>query len=181
MNINLKYGLILFIIVMISASVLAFVNTITEPKIAENKRIAEYNARKEVFPMAYTFVEFDTDEISFFKVYDQDENLLGYTFIATARDGYSGIIRTMVGLNHDMTINKINVLEHSETPGLGAKCTSPDFTSLFSGLRRADLFIDKDGGRITTITGSTITTRAITNSIRRKVDLLITFLENIDD
>ena len=131
--------------------------------------------------MAETFIEIKTNEISFYKVFDKDEKLLGYTFVATARDGYSGDIRTMVGLTYDMTINKINILEHSETPGLGANCTRPEFTRMFSGLRRNELFIDKDGGKIVTITGSTITTRAITNSIRRKVDIIKNVLENIDD
>ncbi|MBN1894342.1 FMN-binding protein, partial [bacterium] len=43
----------------------------------------------------------------------------------------------------------------------------------FRGKRVADIAVDKDNGIIQSITGATITSRAITNGIRRQVQGLL--------
>jgi electron transport complex protein RnfG len=83
----------------------------------------------------------------------------------------------MVGVYPDKTINRISILEQKETPGLGTKYESPNFTDKLSGLRQSDLKIDRDGGKIDSITGATITARTIVNSIHRYIDILINAIE----
>jgi electron transport complex protein RnfG len=78
----------------------------------------------------------------------------------------------MVGVNPDLTINKIKVISQQETPGLGANCEAADFQARFMGLSEAQMKVDKDGGDVKSITGATITTRAITNSIRAGLETL---------
>ena len=165
------YGSVLFLFVAISSGVLAWVNSRTYPLIQENRRLAEENARRQVFPHAFHFEKLETEYLIYFEVFDEDEQLIGYTFIAD-RMGYEGIIRTMVGLNVDMSINRISILFQRETPGLGDKCLMPSFLNRFVGLRRENLRVDRDGGTIVSLTGATITTRAITNSIRDYIALL---------
>ena len=46
--------------------------------------------------------------------------LIAALFVVTARDGYSGPIRLLIGVSADGTVNRARVLEHRETPGLGA-------------------------------------------------------------
>ena len=86
------------------------------------------------------------------------------TYVAS-RYGYSSEVKTMVGVNYDMTIKKIKVIEQAETPGLGANATTEGFQGQFSGKGLAGLLVDKDGGKIVSLTGATITSRTVTNSI----------------
>ena len=171
----ISYGLVLFLVVGISCGILAYVNTITRPMIEENLRLEEENARKAVFPQAVRFEKAEAKN-DYFEAYDEHDELLGYTFIA-AGNGYSGTIQTMVGLNKDMTINRITILAQTETPGLGTNCTKPNFLAQYNNLSKNDLRVDKDGGNIASITGSTITTRTITNSIKNYIEKLKSEIE----
>ncbi|HQJ96364.1 MAG TPA: FMN-binding protein, partial [Candidatus Cloacimonas sp.] len=64
----------------------------------------------------------------------------------------------------------------SETPGLGSNSTQPKFSEQFKGKTSEQLIVDKDGGVppncIKAITGATITTRAVVNSVKESIELL---------
>ena len=69
----------------------------------------------------------------------------------------------MSGVNASYSISNTSVLSHSETPGLGAKCTTdPKFVSQWAGFDPSvkKLTVKKDGGDVDAITASTITSRA---------------------
>ena len=86
----------------------------------------------------------------------------GYAIIS-ATSGFGGVLTLMVGIVEDGTIHNTTVLSHSETPGLGAKCTTDEhFISQFRGFDPAakTLAVKKDGGDLDAITASTITSRA---------------------
>lgn len=103
--------------------------------------------------------------------------MVGYTFVA-AKNGYSSNVKTMVGLKPDFSINKIKIIFQSETPGLGANSEKPEFQQQFSGKTLTDLKVDKDGGSIKSLTGATITSRAVTNSINEGITILKQKLQN---
>ena len=170
MKYYLKLGFILFVITAIASGVLAYINTLTQPIIEENQRIAQEKARKEVLPSAITFEEVSGD-ITYHIGKDAEENVVGYTFVASLY-GYSGDVKTMVGINTDLVIEKIKVISQTETPGLGANCEKPEFQAQFSGKQKAEMKVDKDGGTIVSLTGATITTRTITNSIKAAMSKL---------
>jgi electron transport complex protein RnfG len=74
----------------------------------------------------------------------------------------------------------IKIISQKETPGLGALCVNSEpfngkkwSTLQFVGKGIGDLKVDKDGGPIVSITGATITSRAITNSIKDKLSTLL--------
>jgi electron transport complex protein RnfG len=158
------------------------VNTRTAPQIQINRAIAQYQARIAVFPEAFRFSEeIETEYINYFKVFDEEDELIGYTFIASEKGWSGGVIETMVGLRVDKSINRITILRHTETPGLGANATRAEFTHRFIGLSQHQLLIDRDGGNIVSITGSTVTTRAIVNSIRNDINLLIRALAIVEE
>ncbi len=78
--------------------------------------------------------------------------------------GFGGTLTMIVGINTDGTVAGAQVTAHGETPGLGAKAqTDPNWITQFAG-QPADgsLAVSKDGGTIEAITGSTITSRAVT-------------------
>jgi electron transport complex protein RnfG len=185
MKYYLRLGFVLLIITAIASGILAFINGFTEPVIRENQIKTQVEARKEVLPQAVTFqkdsLKVETQHTDFnplkkkteggddlFEYYigkAENGDIVGYTFIA-AKYGYSSEIKTMVGVDENLSVSKVKIIFQSETPGLGANCDKPDFSSKFNGNKSEQLFVDKDGGTIKSITGATITTRAITQSIR---------------
>jgi len=179
MKYYLKLGFILFIITVIASGVLAYINTLTQPIIEKNQRIAQEKARKEVLPSAITFEEVTCD-ITYHIGKDAGGNIVGYTFVASLY-GYSSDVKTMVGVNTDLIIEKIKIISQSETPGLGANCEKPEFQAQFSEKQKTDMRVDKDGGNIVSLTGATITTRAITNSIKAALDKLDLPAEKIEE
>lgn len=170
MKYYLKLGFILFIITAIASGVLAYLNTLTQPIIEENQRVAQEKARKEVLPSAITFEEV-TGKLAYHIGKDAEEQIVGYTFVASLY-GYSGDVKTMVGVNTDLVIEKIKIISQAETPGLGANCEKPEFQEQFSGKQKTEMKVDKDGGTIVSLTGATITTRTIANSIKAAMDKL---------
>jgi len=74
------------------------------------------------------------------------------------------------------------VLNHLETPGLGAKIESEDFTAQYKGksLENPELWeVTKDGGTFIPITGATISSRAITRAAAKGLILFQKHKEEI--
>ena len=90
--------------------------------------------------------------------------------------GFGGPLTLMVGITPDGTVYNTSVLSHTETPGLGAKCTTDEhFYSQFKGFDPAGkiLSVKKDGGDVDAITASTITSRAYTLAVKNAVDAVM--------
>ena len=91
-----------------------------------------------------------------------------------APDGYSGIIKLLVGINVDGTLNGVRVVAHRETPGLGDAIDEKrsDWIHLFDNRSLQDPPLDrwavkKDGGDFDQLTGATITPRAVVKAVRQ--------------
>ena len=92
---------------------------------------------------------------------------------ATARDGYSGDIDMIVGVNADGSVAGVRVLAHKETPGLGDKVdlNKSDWVLGFEGKSLANNWaVTKDGGEFDSFTGATITPRAVVVATRRVLE-----------
>lgn len=91
--------------------------------------------------------------------------------------GFGGPLTLLVGVTMEGTVYNTSVFSHAETPGLGAKCTEPQFHDQFAGWNPAEktLAVRKDGGDVDAITASTITSRAYTLAVANavKVAMLI--------
>jgi len=103
-------------------------------------------------------------------------------FAVTARDGFSGPIRVLVGVEYDGTVTGIRILQHRETPGLGDKieATRSDWVFQFDGHSIGDppvtgWAIREDGGEFDQLTGASITPRAVIKAVR---DTLLYFDAN---
>ncbi|WP_416197684.1 MAG: Ion-translocating oxidoreductase complex subunit G [Sporanaerobacter sp.] len=180
MNETLKLGLILLLITSISAVVLGFSNDITSVKIAEADKIANDNARKEVLPIANKFEALDENTFSdivssnpdVLEIYvgkDEGGNVVGYT-IKTISGGFGGDIEIMTGISTEDKITGMKVLNHSETPGLGAKSTTPEFQDKFRDKSTENELVVVKGAssqaaEVEAITGATITSRAVTSGV----------------
>ncbi|QTA80072.1 Ion-translocating oxidoreductase complex, subunit G [Desulfonema limicola] len=81
--------------------------------------------------------------------------------------GYGGDVGLMVGIDlENDSIIGVGVTTHAETPGLGAKAKDdPGFSAQFKGMSIMEpVKLNKDGGRINSISGATITSRAVTGA-----------------
>ena len=93
-------------------------------------------------------------------------------------------VTTVTGVDTAFKLLGIKITSQQETPGLGAKCqeirygeSEPWFQRQFfkeyqnqkgaKALNALAVAVDKDGGKIHSITGATITGRAIANSIKQ--------------
>ena len=133
---------------------------------------SEESNLKEVIPGAARFEPVKSGEsILYYKAYGSDGVLLGVVFKA-AQKGYSGLIETMVGMKKDGTITAIKVLNQDETPGVGAKVAEPDFAKQFRHRQIQDL------NAVEAITGATISSKAVIDSVKKKADEILPLLKN---
>ena len=98
----------------------------------------------------------------------RDGWVIGVILPATARDGYSGDIRALVGIRNDGSVAGVRVVAHRETPGLGDKVDlrKSDWIRSFDNRSLADPVlsgwnVEKDGGVFDQFTGATVTPRAV--------------------
>lgn len=165
--------LCLTIVCLVCSSLLAVVNAMTEEpiKVAKEKETAE--SLQRVLPEGGELSEELTN--GDFKYYTLSENGVVKAYaVKTQEIGFGGPLVLMVGVLNDGTVYNTAVLEHSETPGLGAKCTSDvHFMEQFKGFGpEKKLLVTKDGGDVDAITASTITSRAYTKAVSKAVEMV---------
>ncbi|MBU0502888.1 MAG: RnfABCDGE type electron transport complex subunit G [Candidatus Omnitrophota bacterium] len=168
----LRYGLILGLICFLAAGLLSLVNFITTPKIMAQEALELENSLKEVIPGGILFEPLrSNNETAYYKVLDKNKLLIGVIFKTSAR-GYSGVIDTLAGMTIEGKIIAIKVLNQNETPGLGSRITEPDFTGQFKGK------FDSDLKNIQAITGATISSKAVIDSVKNKASEIMELLKN---
>ena len=182
-----KFGLTLGVICLAATLVLAVTYEVTKPKIEAGLKAEEERALKLIMPSADSFKEKVLDGIEYFEAL-KGPAVVGYC-VRVAGIGYSGYIRMIVGVDLNGIIKGVSVLEHSETPGLGAKIveirpgdSEPWFLKQFKGKNAGNIAVKKDtspepGRRIDAITGATISSKAVTDAIRKTVDDLLSRLK----
>jgi Na+-translocating ferredoxin:NAD+ oxidoreductase subunit G len=175
--------LALFVICFVSALLLGVTYVATKDKIEENRRAKDVAALKGALP------EFDNNpvaekylvktpagELAFYPA-KKGSILVGTAVESFSLKGYSGKIRIMIGFLPDGTIFNIEVLEHKETPGLGAKIESmqSDFGKQFKNKNPKNflLKVKKDGGPVDAITAATISSRAYCEAVKLAYDALM--------
>ncbi|MBQ3958718.1 MAG: RnfABCDGE type electron transport complex subunit G [Bacteroidaceae bacterium] len=94
----------------------------------------------------------------------------GIAVKAQDANGFGGKLTVLVGFDTEGNIMGYRVLEHSETPGLGAKASfwfQTGQKGCIVGLhpKKNNLTVSKDGGDVDAITASTITSRAFLRAV----------------
>lgn len=183
---------------------------LTLPIITVNKARALEKAIFEVVPAARTKTTFkqvgdglerlegeDDTAIKYYAGYDEDGRLVGVALEA-AGQGFQDIVSVLFGYSPECKcVIGMKVLASKETPGLGTKIeTDPAFRANFDALSVA---LTEDGGRIAnpivlvkpgekteswqieSITGATISSRAIADILEKSTAELIPVIErNLD-
>jgi electron transport complex protein RnfG len=155
-----RYGFILASICIVASASLAGVNYLTKSRIIAQAQAEEEASLREVLSSAERFeVVKSGEDILYYRGSDKSGNLIGVTFKVTAK-GYSSTIETMVGMLKDGTITAIKILSQNETPGLGTRVSEESFTGQFAN--------KKDLKEVQAITGATISSRAVIDSVEKK-------------
>ena len=172
--------LVLTLVAVIMGGILAFVNHLTEGPIAEQKEKALADGIKTVM-VCNDLVVAKTDEVKqnvdgkeltyiIYQVKDQQGKDLGAAVQSTTM-GFGGDLKVLVGFNPEGSILGYTLLEHAETPGLGAKADQ-----WFQKGQKGDIIgkspaepltVSKDGGQVDAITASTITSRAFLKAVNQ--------------
>jgi electron transport complex protein RnfG len=176
----IKLGLVLALFATAACVMLAFVYSGTQNIIAQHQAEGLGKALADLFNEADLFLELDVIEspdraVAIERVYKamKGDTIEGLALILS-RASYSGPIKTMVGVSSSGYITGVKILEHSDTPGLGANAASSKyfvdkangitFYGQFAGKKVNDPFeVKKD---VVIITASTITSRAVAESVR---------------
>ena len=166
--------LVLGLTCLLCSAVLGGAYALTKEPIDAAVAAKTQQAVAQVLPHFSSVEEFSGD-VHYFKATD-GEVLVGYAIESTVV-GFGGNLTLMVGVTADGTVYNTSVLSHSETPGLGAKCsTDQKFMDQWRGFDPSvkKLSVKKDGGDVDAITASTITSRAYTLAVE---NALATFNE----
>ena len=161
-------------VALVTGSILAYVNHVTEEpiKLQAEKTLAD-GIKAVMGGVELTVAKDDTvrqnvagKETTFVihEAVGADKVPLGAAVESTA-GGFGGDLKVLVGFDTDGKILGYTVLQHAETPGLGAKADKwfqKDGKGCIIGKSPATdkLTVKKDGGAIDAITASTITSRA---------------------
>ena len=170
--------LVLTLVAVVMGGILAFVNHLTEGPIAEQKAKALADGIKTVMVCNDLVVaepvevkqDIDGKEHTFiiYNVKDAQSKDLGAAVQSTTM-GFGGDLKVLVGFDTEGNILGYTLLEHAETPGLGAKADlwfqKGQKGDIIGKSPAEALTVSKDGGQVDAITASTITSRAFLKAV----------------
>ncbi len=193
---SVRLVFVLTFICLLASLGLALVNRATEQRIAHQKKMEKLSAIRSVLP------PFDNDPIKDKKEFivgkdeegcpitktfylgKMNDKIVGVAFQAEG-EGFGGTIMAIIGINLQGETTGIEILDHYETPGLGARIELSEFRGQFIGkslanskLVEGSLALMKDRGDIDSLTGATISSRGLTQAVDRALWL---FKEHKDD
>ena len=195
MNKIIKNTLILTAITVVSGLLLGIVYNVTKEPIAQAQENTKQEAYRAVLSDASSFesVDFDSDSaISLLSEngYTSDEisevvegtddsgEVIGYVISVQSSEAYDGTLELSVGIATDGTVKGVEMLDISETAGLGMKADEAEFKDQFKD-KNVDKFTytktgEEGDNMIDAISGATITTNAVTNA----VDSALVYFQN---
>ena len=165
--------LVLTSVAVIMGGILAYVNHLTEGPISDQKAKALADGIKSVMGVDDITVS-KTDTVTqniggkeftyvIYQTQDAQKQDLGAAVESTT-GGFGGDLKVLVGFDAEGKILGYTLLEHAETPGLGAKADKwfqkGEKGDIIGKSPAEPLVVSKDGGQVDAITASTITSRA---------------------
>ncbi len=170
---------ILTLISVLSAWGLSYTYTITKPIIEVNRVKRQMEAIAAVLPPfdnqpakdKKTIADTREGKMEFY-VGKKNGHINGVAFQAFSK-GYHGQISMMIGVTPQGKIYGIDVLNQTETPGLGAKITQKSFLQQFKGkdLENARWAVKKMKGDFDQVTAATISSRSMIEGVKEGLSI----------
>ena len=161
---------VLFLICVIVAAALAGTNLLTKDKIAEQAAEKAEKSRKLALSAADTFTPVDGYDCY---VGTSGNEIVGYVFETSAK-GYGGDVDVMTGISLEGKITGVILLDHEETPGLGANAEKEEFRAQFlqdvpETLLKLVKYQAPQPGEVEAMTGASMTSRAVMNAVNEAI------------
>ncbi len=157
----------LVIIYVAGGLILAVVYTFTSPVIYKNTLVAKELSLKKIMPEADHLEKLDDwyihEKHAEVYVAKKSNDIVGYV-VQSYGKGYSGFIDTLIAVDKEFRVIRIDILGHTETPGLGDVIVTPAFKKKFVGKDLEHMVITKknEPGLVDAVAGATISSRAVT-------------------
>ena len=161
----IKMAVLLMVICAVVSAVLGAVNMVTAPVIADIAAAKTTAAYNEVLPSAAGYEAVDYTDANVTAVAKCAEG----TVVEVSISGSQSMLALAIGVENDGVITGVSVIDHGETPGLGAKSTEAEWRAQFIG-QSSGLALDKKGGEVAPLTGATITSQAIVDACQIAID-----------
>ena len=173
-----KITLNLVIFYLVGGLILAVVYAKTSPVMYRNAVIEKEQALKKLMPEADRI-----EKLGDWSVHEKHGEyyaakkggaVIGY-LIQSYGKGYSSYINTLIAVDTNFKVLKINILGHAETPGLGDEIETDGFKNRFAGKDAGHLKVLKTETNeyIQAISGATISSRAVAeDAVRNGVEFL---------
>lgn len=160
---------VLTVIAAVMAALLGGTNLLTKDKIALLSKQTKEQAVKQVInadeyvdaKVTYDGVDYD------YTVAKTNQQEVGYAFVLSS-NGYGGAVQSVIGINTKGEITAVVITDVSnETPGLGQNAKNEDFYGQFAGKKQSLSVVKNDPkeNEVRAVTGATITSKAVTNSV----------------
>lgn len=174
----LKLIIPMLFVALLSAISLAVVYKLTKEPIKAAKNAKELSAINEVIVTEFNNNPFE-EKIQIkntgIEIYPArlDGTITSVAIKTFSNDGFGGKIELIVGFFLDGTITGYKIIEQKETPGLGDKVMEDGFANQLAGLHPDEqtFGVKQDGGEIDAVTGATISSRAVINTVKRAFDV----------
>ena len=154
----------LLVITAVVAVLLAFVNMLTAPVIAQRADGKKSEAMSQVMEGTDNFTALDVPEgmkdVKEIVLAKKGDEVLGYC-VQTGTMGNDGEILLMVGITPDGAVTSVSILDQSETMYTDKH---GELIAQFPG-KSDSVALSQDGGDISAISGATISSRAITKGV----------------
>lgn len=166
---------VLTVISALAALILAFVYNLTKDRIDEAYRQDLLKGLQTVLPGFDNSPDKDTVTVDGKTLYvgKKGGKIIGYAMQSASEKGYAGEIVVLVGADPNGKILGIQIIKHSETPGLGNRIEGDDWRKEFVGMTAdSKIGVKKDGGDIDSFSGATISPRAVCEAVRAALSTL---------
>lgn len=173
-----KITLNLVIFYLVGGLILAVVYAKTSPVMYRNAVIEKEQALKKLMPEADRI-----EKLGDWSVHEKHGEyyaakkggaVIGY-LIQSYGKGYSSYINTLIAVDKDFRVLKINILGHAETPGLGDEIETDGFKNRFAGKDAGHLKVlrTETTEYVQAISGATISSRAVAeDAVKNGVEFL---------
>jgi len=174
----IRPALALFAITAAFTLILATTNLLTTDVIADAREAARLGSMSYVLPGAAGFSadyapENDIGIITYTTGYDAQGNQIG-TVIQMTVTGWDRMI-FLVGISNDGVVTGLDIISHTETPGLGARITSENYRHQFIG-KTGDIRVLTRGtpadNEVMAIAGATITVQVVADGINKALEFV---------
>ncbi len=163
----IKLSVVLALICVVAAGSLAFIEGITTPVILQREADVLAESLGQYVPDADSFEPVEVEGKTFYKALSGGQEI-AYIMPDSRGAGYGGDVRVNVATDADGNVLAVDVVGHTETPGLGDKIEAESWLAQFIGKGINDAVAV--GTDIDNISGATVSARAAANAVRNALD-----------